>query len=132
MLGKAEIAAIVPVSNVDKAVEYYGGTLGLELQVRRDDLPENREAEFRAGDGTLVVYESVAAGQSRGTVAGFRVADLETVVGELRARGVAFEEYDLPDLKTENGIARVGDLLAAWARDPDGNIIAFEQRTKAT
>jgi len=129
MLGKAEIAAIVPVSDVDKAVEYYQGTLGLELQVRRDDLPENREAEFRAGDGTLVVYESVAAGQSRGTVAGFRVEDIDSVVAGLRTRGVAFEEYDLPDLKTENGIARIGDLLAAWARDQDGNILAFEQRT---
>lgn len=129
MLGKAEIAAIVPVSDVEKAVEFYGGTLGLELQMRRDDLPENREAEFRAGDGTLVVYESVAAGQSRGTVAGFRVDDLDSVVATLRERGVAFEEYDLPDLKTENGIAMIGDLRASWARDPDGNIIAFEQRT---
>ena len=129
MLGKAEIAAIVPVSDIEKAVAFYGGTLGLELQVRRDDLPENREAEFRAGDGTLVVYESVAAGQSRGTVAGFRVDDLESVVAALRDRGVPFEEYDLPDLKTENGIASIGDLRASWARDPDGNIIAFEQRT---
>jgi catechol 2,3-dioxygenase-like lactoylglutathione lyase family enzyme len=129
MLSKAEIAAIVPVSNVNKAVEFYGNVLGLELDVRRDDLPENREAEFRAGDGSLVVYESVAAGQSRGTVAGFRVEDLDAVVAGLRERGVAFEEYDLPDLKTENGIASIGDLRAAWARDPDGNIIAFEQRT---
>ena len=129
MLGKSEIAAIVPVSDVEKAIAFYGGTLGLELQVRRDDLPENREAEFRAGDGSLVVYESVAAGQSRGTVAGFRVEDLDSVVATLRDRGVAFEEYDLPDLKTENGIAMIGDLRASWARDPDGNIIAFEQRT---
>ena len=53
MLGKAEIAAIVPVSDVERAVEFYGGTLGLELQIRRDDLPENREAEFRAGDGVI-------------------------------------------------------------------------------
>ena len=128
MLGKAEIAAIVPVSDVEKAVEFYGGTLGLELQIRRDDLPENREAEFRAGDGSLVVYESVAAGQSKGTLAAFRVSDLEPVVTGLRERGVAFEEYDLPELKTENGIASIGDLRAAWARDPDGNIIAFEQR----
>jgi catechol 2,3-dioxygenase-like lactoylglutathione lyase family enzyme len=129
VLINAEIAAIVPVSSVDKAVEFYGDVLGLELQVRRDDLPENREAEFRAGDGTLVVYESVAAGQSRGTVAGFRVEDLDAVVAGLRERGVVFEEYDLPDLKTENGIAMIGDLRASWARDPDGNIIAFEQRT---
>ena len=129
MLGEAEIAAIIPVSDIDKAVEFYGNKLGLELQIRRDDLPENREAEFRAADGTLVVYESVAAGQSRGTLAGFRVNDLESVVARLRERGVVFEEYDTPDLKTENGIGRIGDLLAAWCKDPDGNIIAFEQRT---
>ena len=129
MLSSAEIAAIVPVSDVDKAVDFYGGVLGLELQVRRDDLSKNREAEFRAGDGTLVVYESVAAGQSKGTLAAFRVADLESVVAGLRQRGVAFEEYDLPELKTENAIATIGDLRASWARDPDGNIIAFEQRT---
>jgi catechol 2,3-dioxygenase-like lactoylglutathione lyase family enzyme len=129
MLENADIAAIVPVSDIDKAVDFYGRVLGLRLDVRRDDLPENREAEFRAGDGTLVVYESVAAGQSRGTIAAFRVDDLESVAGSLRENGLSFEEYDTPDLKTENGIARIGDLLAAWAKDPDGNIIAFEQRT---
>ena len=128
MLENAKIAAIVPVSDIDQAVEFYGGTLGLELDVRRDDLPENREAEFRAGDGTLVVYESVGAGQSKNTMAAFRVDDLDAVVSTLRERGVKFEEYDLPSLKTENGIGRIGDLRAAWARDPDGNILAFESR----
>lgn len=131
MLGNAEIAAIVPVSDIDTAVEFYGTVLGLELDVRRDDLPQNREAEFRAGDGTLVVYESVAAGQSRGTLAGFRVEDLDSVVATLRERGVDFQEYDTPDLKTESGIARIGDLRAAWAKDPDGNVIAFESRDSA-
>ena len=129
MLESAEIAAIVPVSEIDRAVEFYGNVLGLKLVIRRDDMPENREAEFRAGDGSLVVYESVAAGQSKGTLAAFRVDDLEAVVAGLRERGVAFEEYDLPELKTENAIATIGDLRASWARDPDGNIIAFEQRT---
>ncbi len=128
MLKNAEIAAIVPVSDVERAIAFYGDTLGLPLQVRRDDLPQNREAEFRAGDGTLVVYESVGAGQSRHTVAGFRVDDLDATVSSLRESGVVFEEYDLPDLKTENGIARIGDLRAAWTRDPDGNVIAFESR----
>jgi predicted enzyme related to lactoylglutathione lyase len=129
VLGNAEIAAIVPVSEIDRAVEFYGNVLGLKLVIRRDDMPQNREAEFSAGGGALVAYESVAAGQSRGTVAGFRVDDLESVVSALRERGVVFEEYDTPDLKTENGIGRIGDLLAAWCKDPDGNIIAFEERT---
>jgi catechol 2,3-dioxygenase-like lactoylglutathione lyase family enzyme len=126
MLEEARIAAIVPVSDVEAAIRFYGEALGLELAERRDDLPENREAEFRAADGTLLVYESVGAGTSRHTVAGFRVGDLDSVVSGLRERGVAFEEYDLPDLKTENGIADVGDVRAAWCRDPDGNIVAIE------
>jgi predicted enzyme related to lactoylglutathione lyase len=126
VLANAEVAAIVPVSEIDRAVEFYGNVLGLEVQARREDLPENREAEFRAANGTLLAYESVGAGQSRHTVAGFRVQDIDEVVAALRERGVAFEEYDLPNLKTENGIASVGDVRAAWCRDPDGNILAIE------
>ncbi|HZB85415.1 MAG TPA: VOC family protein [Gaiellaceae bacterium] len=126
MLEQAEITAVVPVSDVEAAIRFYGETLGLELGERREDLPENREAEFTAKQGTLLAYESVGAGKSRHTVAGFRVDDIEAVVAGLRDRGVSFEEYDLPDLKTENGIAAVGDVRAAWCKDPDGNIIAIE------
>jgi len=126
MLHQARIAAIVPVTNVEAAIDFYGERLGLKLKERRSDLPENREAEFEAGDGALLVYESVGAGQSRHTVAGFRVDDIDAVVSALRERGVVFEEYDLPDLKTENGIAAVGDVRAAWCKDPDGNILAVE------
>ena len=126
MLQDARITAVVPVSDVEAAVRFYGDTLGLKLKERRSDLPENREAEFEAGDGTLLAYESVGAGKSRHTVAGFRVEDIDATVVSLRERGVVFEEYDLPDLKTENGIAAVGDVRAAWCRDPDGNILAVE------
>ena len=126
MLESARIAAIVPVSDIERAVEFYEGALGLSLDVRRDDLPSNREAEFTGPAGSLVLYESVGAGQSRHTIAAFRVDSLDAVVPALRERGVVFEEYDLPDLKTENGIASVGDVRAAWFKDPDGNILALE------
>jgi predicted enzyme related to lactoylglutathione lyase len=126
MLQHARITAVVPVSDVEAAVRFYGDTLGLKLKERRSDLPENREAEFEAGDGTLLAYESVGAGKSRHTVAGFRVEDIDATVVSLRERGVVFEEYDLPDLKTENGIAAVGDVRAAWCKDPDGNVLVVE------
>ncbi|HET9213972.1 MAG TPA: VOC family protein [Gaiellaceae bacterium] len=126
MLARAGIVAIVPVSDVEAAIRFYGETLGLELQERRDDLPENREAEFKAGQGTLLLYESVGAGKSRHTVAGFRVDDVDEAVARLREQGVEFEEYDLPQMKTEGGIAAVGDVRAAWCRDPDGNLLAIE------
>jgi len=127
VLGHAQIAAVIPVSEIDRAAEFYGNALGLNLLARRDDLPQNREAEFSAGEGGLVAYVSLAAGQSKGTLAGFRVDDIEAAVAALRERGVTFEEYDMPDLKTENGIASLGDVRAAWFKDPDGNILAVEQ-----
>jgi hypothetical protein len=54
------------------------------------------------------------------------VGDLDAVVAALREGGVVFEEYDMPDLKTGNGIATIGDVRDAWFRDPDGNILAIE------
>jgi len=126
MLEQARIAAVVPVSDIEAAIRFYGEALGLVLKERRSGLPENREAEFEAGDGTLLVYESVGAGQSRHTIAGFRVDDVDAAVKSLRERGVVFEEYDLPDLKTVDGVASVGDVRAAWCKDPDGNILAVE------
>ena len=102
--------AIVPVSDVEAAIRFYEETLGLELQERRDDLPENREAEFRAGQGTLLLYESVGAGRSRHTVAGFRVEDVDATVAALRERGVEFEEYDLPEHEIERALKAIEPL----------------------
>jgi hypothetical protein len=60
------------------------------------------------------------------TVAAFLVEDLEEEVSELRRRGVAFEEYDLPHLKTENGVYsdECRGVKGSWVKDPDGNILA--------
>ena len=126
MLQNAEIATMIPVRDVDAAIRFYEGTLGLTLVERREDLPENPEAEFTAANGTLLVYQSAGAGRGEHTLAGFRVAELEPVVAALRERGVVFEDYDLPGLKTEQGIATAGDSKSAWLKDPDGNIIAIE------
>ena len=130
MLDGSRIAAVVPVSDLDAAVEFYEGVLGLRLVARRTDIPENPEAEFSAGEGRLAVYKSVGAGRSRHTLAGFRVDDLEAAVASLRERGVVFEDYDYPGLRTADGIATLGDVRAAWFKDPDGNILALETVTE--
>ncbi len=126
MLDQARITAIVPVSDIEAAIEFYEARLGLRLDERRDDLPANREAHLSGASGNLLLYESVGAGKSRHTVAAFRVDDIDAVVAGLRNRGVVFEEYDLPDLKTVDGIASIGDVRGAWCKDPDGNMIAIE------
>ena len=57
----------------------------------------------------------------------FKVDDIETEARELKARGVKFEDIDLPNLKTVNGIATMGNIKGAWFKDPEGNILAITQ-----
>jgi hypothetical protein len=57
------------------------------------------------------------------TVAHFVVDDVHAAVRELRERGVVFDEYDLPELKTQDGVAKVAGRDFAWMRDPDGNVL---------
>jgi catechol 2,3-dioxygenase-like lactoylglutathione lyase family enzyme len=127
VIANARAIAVIPVSNLEQGIEFFEGKLGLPLQRRIEDLPENREARFMVGQTEFAIYESVGAGQSRATLMAFEVDDVEATVEDLRSRGVTFEEYDQPGLKTENGIASTGEEKAAWFKDPDGNILAVSQ-----
>ena len=125
----AQPEPVVPVTDLDRAVSFYTDKVGLEVLERYDVPPENPMVRLRAGSGTLAVYKSVGAGQSRHTLAAFVVDDIESAVADMRGRGVTFEEYDMGELKTENGIARVGNTAGAWFKDPDGNILGIGQYT---
>jgi predicted enzyme related to lactoylglutathione lyase len=121
MLADARIGANVPVSNLDDAISFYEGKLGLPIFERGE---EHRYARFSGGGQTkLGIYESATAGQARHTLASFVVDDVRAVVNALKANGVVFEEYDMPGMKTEDGVATMGDTRAAWLKDPDGNIL---------
>jgi catechol 2,3-dioxygenase-like lactoylglutathione lyase family enzyme len=121
MLSASRIGANVPVSDLDAAVAFYEGRLGLTLFERSD---EQHYARFSgAGDTRLGVYMSGTAGQARHTLVSFVVDDVRAAVDELRGNGVVFEEYDTPGMKTDDGVATFGDTRAAWLKDPDGNIL---------
>jgi hypothetical protein len=84
---------------------------------------------YECGHGSWVfLYPSPGAGTSNASTAFWAVADVEAEVAALRARGVVFEEYDLPGLKTEHGIATGGGAQTAWFKDTEGNILAVSQR----
>ena len=121
MLADARIGANVPVSNLDEAIAFYEGKLGLTLFERSDEHPHARFGG--AGETKLGIYQSGTAGEARHTLASFVVDDVRATVAELKANGVVFEEYDLPGMKTEDGVATVGDTRVAWLKDPDGNIL---------
>jgi catechol 2,3-dioxygenase-like lactoylglutathione lyase family enzyme len=119
-----ESAATLPVSDIDRAREFYEKTLGLNAQ---EESPGG--IFYEVGDSLLFVYPSQFAGTNQATAASFLVDDLESTVKELRDLGVTFEEYDMPGLKTVDGIADIEGERGAWFKDPDGNIIAVAQRT---
>jgi catechol 2,3-dioxygenase-like lactoylglutathione lyase family enzyme len=123
MLAEARVVAIVPTTDLQRAREFYEGTLGLEDTGASTPGPE---AIYRCGGGTLLeVYERPTAGDAQHTLASWEVDDVPAKVEELRGRGVTFEDYDLPEFKTEGGIATAGDFQSAWFKDGDGNILCI-------
>src|SRR5215210_7895996 len=98
-------------------------------QLRLEILDENEEAmTFRSGTTELAVTKSTTGTSDEQTQAGWHVDDLEAELRELRARGVEIQEYDLPGLKTVDGIADIGFARAAWIVDPHGNALGILQR----
>jgi catechol 2,3-dioxygenase-like lactoylglutathione lyase family enzyme len=124
MLGSARPVATVAVSDIERAKKFYGETLGLKAKDERSD-----GIRYEAGESWFLVYPSQFAGTAKSTYMSFDVDDLEKEVAELRDRGVTFEEYDLPGLKTVNGIAEIQGVKGAWFKDPDGNILSVGEQT---
>ena len=120
ILADAPVNAGLPASDIERARAFYEGTLGLPLVQDVEGA-----LMFACGNGTMFfVYPSEFAGTNQATAAGWQVADIEAAMDELRGKGVTFEEYDMPGLKTEGGIAEVAGSKGGWFKDPDGNILA--------
>lgn len=100
-----------------------------KLGLQPVDMPSVGGAMFACGEGTqLYLYQRDTATKADHTVAGWKVDNIEEVVQALRERGVVFEQYDLPGLKTdEHGIATIGPGKSAWFKDTEGNILSIAE-----
>jgi catechol 2,3-dioxygenase-like lactoylglutathione lyase family enzyme len=125
-LRDCRVQAVLAVSDLDRAKRFYEQQLGL---IPADD--EDEEAvRYPCAEGTEIgVYRSPEnAGKSAATLAGWFVDDLDHTMEVLASRGVAFEQYEQPGLKTdERGVFDAGRFRAAWLKDPDGNTIALTE-----
>jgi predicted enzyme related to lactoylglutathione lyase len=127
MLKNAAIVPYIPVANVTRAREFYEGKVGLEVKEEYAG-----GVIYECGKGAWVfMYPSAGAGTSKASQAFWTVDDVEAEVAELKARGVVFEEYDMPGIKTVNSIATGGGAKTAWFKDSEGNILAVSQRISA-
>jgi catechol 2,3-dioxygenase-like lactoylglutathione lyase family enzyme len=124
MLKTAAIVPYVPVSDVARARRFYEDKVGLK--------PKEEYAGgviYECGNGSwFFLYRSAGAGTSKASTAFWAVDDVAAEVKELKARGVVFEEYEMPGLKTVNSIATGGGAKTAWFKDSEGNILAISQR----
>ncbi len=123
MLGAHPIHPVLLATDLAAARDFYHAKLGLEI------LNESETAiVFRCGGGTQVaVTKSTTATADTQTQASWYVTDLRAEVAELCARGVTVEDYDLPGLKTQDGIADIGFAWAAWIVDPGKNALGILQ-----
>jgi catechol 2,3-dioxygenase-like lactoylglutathione lyase family enzyme len=128
MLSNAPIVPYIPAADVPRARKFYEGMLGLTVKEEYAG-----GVIYECGKGSWVfLYPSPGAGTSKASTAFWTVDDVEAEVAALKARGVVFEEYDWPGLKTVNGIATGGGAKTAWFKDTEGNILAVSQRISSS
>ena len=118
------VYAVLPASDFDRAKGWYRDKLGLDPS---EEMGPN--AWYRCADGTwFILTLSSNAGTARNTAAGFTVKGIESVMDDLRSRGVTFLEYDYGEMgKTQDGLMTMGNVKAAWFNDSEGNIIELSQ-----
>jgi catechol 2,3-dioxygenase-like lactoylglutathione lyase family enzyme len=120
MLKDSRVYTTLPVTDPARARAFYAEKLGLR--------PTEPDGDFYVcGEGTRFVISIMGSKPGGHTQMGFLVDDLAAEVAQLRAKGVVFEDYDLPTLKTVGGIADRGDMKVAWFKDSEGNMIGIMQ-----
>jgi catechol 2,3-dioxygenase-like lactoylglutathione lyase family enzyme len=134
VLSKGRVATRLPAQDLNRARAFYADKLGLEPV-------EEREGGLRyvSAGGEFALFQSEGAPSGDHTQMGWEVEDIEATVAALRARGVVFEEYDFPGLRTVDGIADIegnypskgSGERGAWFRDSEGNMLGLGQPLRA-
>ena len=112
-------------TDLDRSERYYRDTLGFDVE-RMQGQPPGLMVHTGKGTG-LSLYERSAPPNCDTTAMVLLVDDIEAAMRDMRDHGVTFEDYDLPYLKTTNGLAVQGSSKASWFKDPDGNILSLVQ-----
>ncbi len=124
MLTNAKVHPTLPVVDLGRARKFYEETLGLRVELV--DPPPAPGVRYQSG---LYIYQRGAT-KADHTVATFEVADAETEVRELKAKGVVFQDIDIPSMgmKTVNGIITTAEIKGGWFTDTEGNILGVFQQ----
>ena len=130
MLNNGKVTANIPAADLDRARSFYADTLGL---TPTSELPGGVLMYETAGGTAFTVYRTEFAGQAGHTIANWNVDDIEAEVRDLQAKGVHFEQYDMPGVEWQDGVATMAGMgKAAWFKDSEGNILCLDQREAGT
>lgn len=110
------------VNDIEKAKQFYGTTLGLQVS-------PGPEGTIRVNEAKVMMYPKPSHQPASFTVLNFAVENVEKTVADLTRRGVRFEKYSDPELKTDDkGIFRGRGPVIAWFKDPAGNILSVVEQ----
>ena len=123
MIADHRVTVMLPAKDIARASRWYGEKLGL----KPDNTADYGVSYTLTGGTPMFLYESQFAGTAQHTLLSFDTPDLARDMQVLRDKGVSFEDYDLPELKTEDGIASFGEVKNAWFKDSEGNILGLVQ-----
>ena len=121
MFADRKASAMIPASDIARAKAWYADKLGLQPV---DDMKE-MGAAYDLGGTAAFLYPTQYAGTAQHTILSFPSDDLVADMNAMRGKGVVFLDYDLPGLKTVNGLAEFGPVKNAWCKDSEGNILGF-------
>ena len=120
MFKDCRVFTTLPVTDPARARRFYAEKLGLR--------PTQPDGDYyECGEGTRFVISKMGSQPGGHTQMVFAVDDITSALRELRSKGVVFEEYDFPAMKTVDGVFDAGDLKAAWFKDSEGNMIGVMQ-----
>jgi|tagenome__1003787_1003787.scaffolds.fasta_scaffold20733442_2 predicted enzyme related to lactoylglutathione lyase len=118
-----DMHTVLPAADIQRARTYYHDMFGMDPTEEAMGM-----LHFGSPDGGFDIYETPNAGTAKNTAMVWMTDDLDGDMAMLREKGVVFEDFEIPGMKTENGVAMEGDMRSAWFRDSEGNFIAITQR----
>lgn len=125
MVALSKITATVPVTDMTRSKDFYENKLGLKVSTMTTP-PDG--VLYEGSDGSYFYLYQRPAAPAEHTLASFMVSDLVAAVTDLSQKGVVFEHYDLPNLKTDAmGIFTMSNAKSAWFKDPDGHVFSLLQ-----
>jgi len=123
MLAGTQVTCMLPVKDLARARRFYEDSLRLEAIGQRPD----GKFVYRCGGTEIALFPKPEGTKAEHTALSFAVPDIRAAIAELKRRGVAFEDYDLPEFRTVDHVCVLGSEKAAWFRDPEGNILCLHE-----